>query len=353
VSETTAVPARDPLLPVHFFIEPAGITLDRALTMDPDADWTDLRRGPEIWIAQTWHRLKRAGFRATMSDEAPREGIIVYHKEHQRSLLRKIQPRTTPVLVGVRADFRSCDAADFELLQNGYYANDRRAFFVPSWPQPGLLVRDASRGERIDRISYKGYVGNLVSEFRGPRWKQFVDEQGMIFDDDAVVDNGFDHPILTRFHDYRDVDLVLAVRPGKTLHKQASKLFNAWLAGVPALLSPDYAFEELRQSPLDYLAVRNVAEAEAAVLRLKREPGLYRAMIEHGLKRAQEYTVDSVATRWAKLLYEIIPSLAVKRRTSTYGRSARGVRTIQRKFFVRTGIEDMWRHARRYFPTQK
>lgn len=333
-------------LPVHFFLLPAGITLHRALTLDPDTDWTDLRRAREVWIIQTWNRLKSAGFKPTMSDQAPANGIIVYHKEDQRQLLQRLPRGAVPILVGVRADFRSCDAADFEILQNGCYVDDRRSFFMPHWPQPGLLVRDPGRGDRIERISYKGYAGNLAAEFRGQRWNRFIKAQGLVFDDDAITDDSFEHPILTRFHDYRTVDLVLAVRPGGALHKPASKLVNAWHAGVPALLSPDYPFEELRKSPLDYLAVHNVAEAEAAVIRLKREPGLYRSMIDHGHARALDYTVDKITQRWAKLLYESIPSIASTRRPDKYGQSSRRFRTLWRKLLVRSGLEDLRRRVR-------
>ncbi len=326
-------------LPVHFFVQPAGITLERALTLDPDVDWADLRRAREVWIIQTWNRLRRAGYAPTMSDQAPSAGIVVYHKEDQRLLLSRLPTGAAPVLVGVRADFRSCDSADFEVLQNGYYADERRAYFVPHWPQPGLLARDPARGDRIERISYKGYVGNLGAEFRGPRWAEFLRAQDMVFEDDAILDDASDHPILTSFHDYREVDLVLAVRPGITTHKPASKLVNAWHAGVPALLSPDYPFEELRTGPLDYLAVRDVAEAQAAVLRLRREPGLYRAMIDNGRRRALEYTYESITRRWAELLYDIIPRAAARAPRGHYGALPRRLRTWRRKLVVGLGLE--------------
>jgi hypothetical protein len=320
-----------PPMPVHFFLQPSAIPLERARSLDPDRDWTDLRRAREVWIVQTWKRLCRAGHGPTLSDEAPGTGIVVYHKEDQRELLRRLPRDATPVLVGVRADFRPCTYADFEVLQNGCYADGRRSIFIPHWPQPGLIPRDALRGDRIERIAYKGYVGNLAQEFRSGRWRQFLSRQNMIFEDDAVLDDAFDHPIQTRFHDYRDVDLVLAVRPGETKTKPASKLVNAWLAGIPALLSPDYPFEELRQSPLDFLAIRNLQEAEAAVLRLKREAGLYRAMIEQGRQRGAEFTVDKITQLWANLLFETVPSLALARPLKHYGRTRRALRHVWRK----------------------
>lgn len=58
------------------------------------------------------------------------------------------------------------------------------------------------------------------------------------------------------WHDYQHVDAVLAIRdcpPVVLATKPASKLINAWKAGVPALLGPEPAYRELRTSPLDFL----------------------------------------------------------------------------------------------------
>jgi len=335
-----------PALPVHFFLQPKAITLQRALSLDPDRDWTDLRRAREVWIVQTWKRLRQAGYPLTMSDQAPRDGIIVYHKEDQRVLLTRLPRGATPVLIGVRADFRACTYADFEILQNGCYADGRRSFFVPHWPQPGLLPRDPRRGDRMERIAFKGFVGNLTQEFRSARWLAFLSEQGMVFDDDVILDDSFSQPIRARFHDYREVDLVLAVRRGDTRTKPASKLVNAWQAGIPALLSPDYAFEELRESPLDYLAVRNLGEAQAAVLRLKREPGLYRAMIEHGRLRGAEFSVGKITQMWASLLFQTIPALA-RAHSGRYGKGARTLRHLWQKLLE---AAELARSIRRRLP---
>src|SRR5271167_2256839 len=108
-----------PTLPVHFFLQPKAITLQRALTLDPDRDWTDLRRAREVWIVQTWNRLCHAGFGPTLSDQAPRAGIIVYHKEDQRLLLKRL-PRGAPrVLVGFRAVSPSCSYGTLGVRKKG------------------------------------------------------------------------------------------------------------------------------------------------------------------------------------------------------------------------------------------
>lgn len=109
------------------------------------------------------------------------------------------------------------------------------------------------------------------------------------------------------------MDLVLAVRPGRTSHKPASKLVNAWHAGTPALLSPDYPYLELRTSELDFMAVSTVTEAEQAITRLRAQPGLYRAMVSHGAARAREFTVAAITDRWAEFLFATVPTLAAPR----------------------------------------
>ena len=321
-------------LPVHFFIVPSGITLERAASLAPDVDWRDFRRGKEVWIVQTFLRLREAGLPVTMGSDVPKRGVVVFHKEEQRLVLERMPVGATPVLVSVRGDFRSADAADFEVLQNGRFSDGRRCFFVPHWPQPGLIPRDSARGTRVERIAFKGYIGNLASELRGAEFRDFLDRHELTLTEDAVVDDAWSHPIECDWHDYREVDVALALRPparnGNT-HKPASKLSNAWLAGVPAVLGPEYAYHELRRSPLDYLEVKSVRDAQAAILRLKHDPDLYRRMVRNGRQRARDFSVGSVTSAWIEFLFATVPCLAARRPEWHYAPTPRGARAWARK----------------------
>jgi glycosyltransferase involved in cell wall biosynthesis len=219
------------------------------------------------------------------------------------------------VLIACRADFRSADEADFEVLQNAHFADNRRSFFIPVWPQPGLIARDPSRGTRVENVAFKGHVGNLLPALREEPFARFLAEHGMRLELDTVVDKDVSHPVQAAWHDYSRADVVLALRPGSErehTHKPATKLYNAWLAGVPAILSPDLAFRELRRGSLDYLEARTADEARAALLRLKTEPGLYAAMVENGQRRGREFSPEAVAQRWETLLYATLPPLAAR-----------------------------------------
>jgi hypothetical protein len=264
----------------------------------------------------------------------PTEGFVVYHKEDHRDVLERTPRGAHPVLVACRADFRSADEADFEVLQNGHFTDGRRTFFVPLWPQPGLIPRDATRGDRVENVAFKGYVGNLLPELREEAFGRFLAANGLRLVLDTVVDRDFSQPVGAAWHDYTNVDVVLAMRPagnGEHTHKPASKLYNAWLAGVPAVLTPDYAFRELRKSPLDYIEVLTVDDAKSALLKLRNDAGLYRAMVDNGRLRARDFTADATADRWQMLLYETLPPLAAAIPRWHLGRSGRSVLRAARK----------------------
>ncbi len=74
---------------------------------------------------------------------------------------------TDLVFVAIRADNSSPLLADFEILQSGRFADDRNRFWIPFWPQPGLVPRDPARGTTLERVAYMGRIENLHPEFRG------------------------------------------------------------------------------------------------------------------------------------------------------------------------------------------
>ncbi len=315
IAESSPNPApRGRLSQVAFFLDDPR-PLEELERLDPDRGWRELVRGERVWILKTFLHLRAAGLPVRLVDEAPREGLVVFHAKQRRSLERSLaatgQRSPECILAGVRADLRQPLIADFEILQNGRWAAPRR-FAVPHWPQGGLRPRDPGRGERIVHVAFKGFAGNLAEPFRDPAWAEALAHRGLTWHVDAVPFAGLstDEAALD-WNDYSEVDLVVAVRPpnrGLWTSKPATKLVNAWRAGVPALLGPEWAYRELRRHPLDYLEVDSVEEALAAIDHLREHPGFYRAMVEHGSERAKEVTVEAVSARWAEVLFEQIPA---------------------------------------------
>ncbi len=302
-----------PRLPVRFFL-PGEEDLAPLARLDPDRDPALFRRGERAWVLQTFLRLRRAGFACELVDQVPVDGLVLFHAKHDGAIRRGLPRGGAPVLVGIRADNREALAAEFEILQNGRWAKPGRRLVMPLWPQPGLVPRDPARGDVIRTVAYKGFRANLHPEFRAESWRRFLAERGIEWVDDSRPYEGVatDRAALA-WSDFSAVDLIVAVRPPERKtdwSKPATKLVNAWLAGTPALLGAEFAYRELRRGELDYLEVDSVAAAEAAIDRLRSEPGLYRRMVEHGRERAAEYDVPALSERWIELLGRTLPGLA-------------------------------------------
>lgn len=274
------------------------------------AAWLSRRRG---WVLRTYLQLRDAGHPVDISATIPDAGIVVLGPEMadraqfaaavQREQLRHLY------IVSIRADLLRCTFADASVVQNGRAADNHSTFYIPHWPQPGLLPREEARGTTVENIAFKGYLPNLDPRFQSPDWHEFLDAHDLTLHCDANTGGDAATPIA--WHDYRTTDLILAVRPDfPALHpsKPATKLYNAWHAGVPAILGPEYAYRELRESPLDYIEVDSIEETKEAIVRLTSDPELYRAMVENGRRRAADFTFDRITEQWAELLFSTLPS---------------------------------------------
>jgi len=299
--------------PVRFFLADSEDELARLAGLDPDRDWRELQTGERAWVLQSFLRLRAAGRPVELVDRAPERGLVVFHAKQERELLRRGVPRDA-VLVGCRADNRQPLAAEFELLQNGHWADGRERHWIPHWPQPGLVARDPARGERIERVAYKGFLENLAPEFRADSWAATLAAMGIEWIVDGMPFQGAATNLgASSWADFREVDAVLAVRPtqpGREHSKPATKLTNAWLAGVVPLLAPEPAFAELRRSELDFVEIRRADDARAALRALRSDPAQVRARIEHGRRRAIEFDVPAVRARWEELLFDRLPTRA-------------------------------------------
>ena len=309
-------------LPVTFFCpQPSELArLDGATVEETVEYWTVPKPVRiRVWVVQTVLRLREAGYEVEIQPTLPDKGIVVLLPEPHfvEAFLSQFEPRHRGLLIAtIRADivgFRS-PIADAEIVQNGYFADGKRIFDVPHWPQPGLIPRDPQRGTDIRTIAFKGDRGNLHSDLFSERFQSFLNERGI----EARLEETEDRTKPQPWYDFGDTDLLIAVR--KPWHagdlfynKPASKLINAWHAGIPALLGPEYAFQELRQDSLDYMEISSDREAMNAIDFLVENPFIYEAMVRHGRERAQDFTVERVTQRWADILFREIPRIAQER----------------------------------------
>jgi len=279
-------------------------------SLDPDADWREFVTGERAWVLQTFLRLRARGADVSLSDRVPANGLVVFSSK-QRRLLRRDCRSTQAMLIGIREDVGEALIADVEVVQNQGQSDGRRRYHVPFWPQPGLLPRDPARGDQLRTLAFKGFLGNLHPEFQSESWRQYLSSRGLQwFADAAPYQRQATDASALEWNDFRNVDLILAVRttdPHLHARKPATKLYNAWHAGVPALLGPEIAYRELRRTDLDYIEVADPRAARAAIERLQEQPALYRGMVDNGRTRARDFTAQVIAAQWEQLLFTLAP----------------------------------------------
>jgi hypothetical protein len=263
-----------------------------------------------IWTLQTYLYLHDYGFPCQLVDTMPSEGIVVSHRDF---LDDSWQPSAKLLLVCLRSDVDRHPYAQLHVVQNPYQAIPRRlmtlweSYFIPHWPQPSIVPRDPSRGDTFENVTFLGNEVNLVPEFGDRAWHDRLNALGLKFH--KKLNHG-------EWHDYSDVDVILAIRSFDRQNlwrgKPASKLYSAWHAGVPAILSYESAFRAERHSNLDYLEATSLAEVISALEQLQANPDLRRAMVENGRLRARETSTDNMVARWQDFL--------TKRAVSAYHR---------------------------------
>lgn len=281
-----------------------------------------VRRGIDIWIAQGYARLREPlearGFEVSVSERFVPGAICVAHRD---DLNRYRDPLHECFVVGVRADRPEVTVAEIEVVQSAVQVDSSRARFLPSWPQPGLIPRDASRGSCIRRAAYLGRTSAAPAWYFEESFRRKLLDIGITFD----VRTG-------RWNDYSQVDIVLAHRDENEAmlqRKPATKLVNAWLAEAPALVAPEPAIEELRRGDLDFIATADAASTLAAVRSLAREPARYLAMIENGRRRSREYVASAVRGRWMALFEnDVMPAYELWRLRGGWERYLRHLHTM-------------------------
>ena len=309
------VRSTEALQAVYFLVPP----LDSRFGVLPESPadywaWVSGQRGldawgPFSWTLQTYLQLLAHGFPVSLTRDPPEEGIVIAHRDF---LPDSLVPAPRQFVVCILADRGEPGFggrhpwAQFHVVQNPADPLIREphqywpAGYMPYWPQPGMIPRDPKRGAHFSAAAFIGYEHNLATELREPEWAAQL----------AALGLQWTVPHRSQWHNYSAIDVIVAARSfGGGLDycgKPPSKLHNAWLAGVPAVLGRESAFQSVRCSPLDYIEVDSATEAIAAVRMLSETPGLRKAMIANGLARARALHPAALSARWKGLITEIL-----------------------------------------------
>ena len=252
--------------------------------------------GPWLsWTFQTYLRLREHNYPCRLVDTIPEEGIIVVHRS---DLPFSTTPSLRQIFVTTLGDAGWHPYAQVQVVQNRNHLNGvENTFFMHHWTQPGLIPRDEDRGNAFENVGYFGHPDQLADSLHDPEWERFLGERDLSW---IPVHKGSD-----RQSDYSDIDLIVAIRSfdGQSYdYKPATKLHNAWLAGVPAILGPESAYRAERTHGLDYLEASTYGELCSYVDRLNVQPSLRRKLRSQAQKRAKEISPQQKAEDWWELL---------------------------------------------------
>ncbi len=329
-----AKPLRRPeVIPTLRFFVPLPDSHYGALPTAIDDYWPWICRQPHIdawgpynWTLQSYLHLTAYRVPCELVSRLPEEGLVIAHRDFLPDQLR---PGPDLYLASILADrdepgFRGRHPwAQFNIVQNPL---DPRltdpdplwpTAYVPYWPQPSLIARQAERGDRFETAAFFGYAHNLAKELQDDDWIERLHELGL----------RWSIPHRSSWHDYSGTDVVVAVRSfdsGRTYEgKPPSKMHNAWRAGVLAILGVESAFRGGRRTPLDYIEVTTIDDTLAALRTLKQDPGLRMAMVRNGLERARELRPADLVNTWRQVIeQDLQPSFGRWRRASPRDRQA-------------------------------
>ena len=283
----------------------------------------------QSWIFQTWLALERSGFPAHLTHRIPSDGVLLTLTSCVEADFRVAGEA---FFLGIVADYLAHPHAHLHIVQNAGHARRLwNAAFMPHWPQPNLLPRDSARADRFENVCFFGDRANLAPELADKAWQRKVrDELGL----DFILCGA------ELWHDYRETDCVVAVRgfgSSAYLHKPATKLYNAWLAGVPFIGGMESAYSADGEPGRNFLRASTPGELLAHLRRLKEEPALRQRLVTEGRMAVRNFTPEAILQRWERFLSATVIGFAKGWRKKS---------AISRRIFFRLQAINVWLDSR-------
>lgn len=249
----------------------------------------------QAWIYQTYLHLRASGMPVRLIHELPAEGLVMALAGNLPPDLR-LSERV--FLAAITADGLPCPQAQLQISQNPAQRFwGAQTVFLPHWPQPGLIPRDPARNDRFETVAFFGDPQNLAPELRQPAGN------GLLWEVRST----------DRWHDYSDVDCAVAIRSFDRRSypaKPATKLYNAWLAGVPFIGGSDSAYAAEGTAGRDHLTAQSMPQLLDHLRRLKESPELRSQLVEQGSLRSRERNPEAITRLWRELLEQDLPQRA-------------------------------------------
>lgn len=280
------------------------------LPTSADENWSGFGLGMYAWTLQTYLRLQADGFPCQLVNHLPEEGIVLVHHNAFRAHKKPIKPRSRQLLICIKAEGRPYPYAQLHIVQNpGEVLVLKDSYYLPHWTQPALIPRHPSRGDRFENIAFFGHATSLAPELQNPAWEKQLAALGLRWLP-IINRNHWNNykQIDNRWNDYSNIDAVVAVRSFNRRQtypdKPATKLYNAWIAGVPALLGAESAYQVEGEMNVNYLEVTSLNDLIAALQQLKNNPALRQTLVKNGYSRVPNLLPEAVTQKWRTFFNE-------------------------------------------------
>lgn len=257
------------------------------------------------WVLQTWLQLREEGWPVELVRQLPEDGIVISHVDcfdyglglsPRRFVVALLVDREVPSpCAGIHVTHNPVQALPFGM----------RHRYIPPWPQVSLIPRAASRGRRFDTVGFFGYPNNLHPDLASSRFRRRLGSLGL----DLVTPHPGD------WNDFSHIDAVVAIRnfghDEQHLNKPSLKLFNAWLANVPAVLGYEAAYRAEGLPGQGYLEATSENDAYAALARLAEQPRLRDSIVKTGASLVRTFSETATRQRWFRFIdAELVPAYA-------------------------------------------
>jgi hypothetical protein len=293
------------MIPVYFFLPEKPSSLPASIaeywswqTTSPDLSpyW-----GRYHWVLQTYLYFKDYGIECDLIHQLPESGIVITHRD---CLEYEIKPSQHIFFVVLLVDrVMPHPYGNFHVIHNP----DQKVFwnltckYIPPWPQVSLIPRNKERGSTFERVGYFGYPVNLVAELSSDA---FLDQI-------SIFGLSLEIPEPKDWNSFLDFDAILAIRnfgrSNEHINKPSLKLYNAWAAGIPAILGYESAYRYEGKAGKNYIEATTVLEVIDGLRTLQDDAAYRGEIVNEGLiEYACKYTPEITIKKWEQFLLKSI-----------------------------------------------
>ncbi len=285
------------------------------------------------WVLQTYLYLKDAGLPVQIVQHLPSQGVIVTHFDCVDYGFRPSRDQTLVIMLVDRevAHPHAHLHVTHNPVQRLPYGMSHA--YMPPWPQIGLIPRDPSRGDRFERVGYFGDALNLDPTLSEGSFRERVSALGL----ELCV------PAPGRWHDFSSMDAIIALRKAGRdnafLNKPSLKLFNAWLAGVPAILGHESAYRHAGRPGVGYIEATSADDLIRGLEKLQHEPATRQGIVRFGRQAVTDFEPARTVERWSRLIRDTIDPLHEAQTSSRVRRAAHALQgsVLERILWRRPG----------------